>query len=314
MEDSNKDLARARFKQHRRDAFRDSRGRGGRGRCRGVARNSPFDNTVGREEEEVEIAEPSTSSTSRPPVDLPSDEDDDKLTADGSVRPKSSGADLQTLFAECDQAALPRQHARTYLDPSWAVDDLAELERVMGTRGDVGDVSLDPTALQKHLSVLPLADLLGLSEDYRKYMQTGDEVGNDLTVTAPDAQTSGRAEVGTKNTSGAGVPEVTAAMESVKVTQAQVGSANDTVVVERDSGTDNSSMNPRMRPKRPTAQDDELDALLEGTSGGKGTAFAQPATAKTKAEAPSKPATSKPSKPAKTATHDDDAFLDELLG
>ena len=41
MEASNKDLARARFKQQRRDAFRDGRGRGGRGRGRG--RSGPFD-------------------------------------------------------------------------------------------------------------------------------------------------------------------------------------------------------------------------------------------------------------------------------
>ena len=147
MEASSKDLARARFKQQRRDAFRDGRGRGGRGRGRG--RSGPFDNVDEDEDEAPEATQANKRNAPRPEIYLPPDEDDERLDADGNVRPRSKGADLRTLFAECDQAALQRQHATAYLDPSWAVDDLAALERVArgdGT-GNLGELSLDPAAL-----------------------------------------------------------------------------------------------------------------------------------------------------------------------
>ena len=172
MEASNKDLARARFKQQRRDAFRDGRGRGGRGRGRG--RSGPFDDVDADEDEAPETTRGDERNAPRPEIDLPPDEDDERVDADGNVRPRSKGADLGALFAECDQAALPRQHASAYLDPSWAVDDLAALERVAlgGGPGNIfntyGELSLDPAALARQLRALPLADLLGLSEDYRE--------------------------------------------------------------------------------------------------------------------------------------------------
>ena len=165
MEASNKDLARARFKQQRRDAFRDGRGRGGRGRGRG--RSGPFDDVDADEDEAPETTRGDERNAPRPEIDLPPDEDDERVDADGNVRPRSKGADLGALFAECDQAALPRQHASAYLDPSWAVDDLAALERVAlgGGPGNIfntyGELNLDPAALARQLRALPLADLLG---------------------------------------------------------------------------------------------------------------------------------------------------------
>jgi hypothetical protein len=62
------------------------------------------------------------------------------MPADSSSKPRATGADLAALFAECDHAALPRQHAWTYLDPSWAVDDIQPMERAMtaGGRGGGG--------------------------------------------------------------------------------------------------------------------------------------------------------------------------------
>ena len=122
---------------------------GGRGRGRG--RSGPFDNVDEDEDEAPEATQANKRNAPRPEIDLPPDEDDERLDADGNVRPRSKGADLRTLFAECDQAALPRQHATAYLDPSWAVDDLAALERVArgdGT-GNLGELSLDPAALER---------------------------------------------------------------------------------------------------------------------------------------------------------------------
>ena len=68
------------------------------------------------------------------------------------------------------------------MDPSWAVDDLPELERVLGaTASDAGDMSLDPVALAEKLAALPLAELLGLSREYVEYMH-GDEARDERTA------------------------------------------------------------------------------------------------------------------------------------
>ena len=226
MEASSKDLARARFKQQRRDAFRDGRGRGGRGRGRG--RSGPFDNVDEDEDEAPEATQANKRNAPRPEIDLPPDEDDERLDADGNVRPRSKGADLRTLFAECDQAALPRQHATAYLDPSWAVDDLAALERVArgdGT-GNLGELSLDPAALERRLRVLPLADLLGLSEDYHEYLG-GDGSEDGATHDAAPAETERGGEDGRTDA----VPATTAARATG---QAEV----DHLLFEGDAGSE----------------------------------------------------------------------------
>jgi hypothetical protein len=308
MEGSNKDLARARFKQQKRDGFRDGRGRGRGGRGRGVAGSSPFDNDGGNEGDENENATPvfgPRGSRSRPEIDLPSDDDETRVTTDGTaVPPKSTGADLQTLFQECDQASLPRQHARTYLDPCWAVDDLAELERKMRAPGDVGDSGLDPAALQKLLRLLPLADLLGLAEDYREYMGKGE--GSDektKTSASPESLTaSGRA----------------AGARHGKVDRAAEKAGGSIVVVDHSVS---------VKKKEPVKQDmeqeddDELDALLSGDTNPNPTRGAEPAVAVSKREVQTvKPTAAtnnfpNSARPAETnAKHDDDAFLDALLG
>ena len=208
MERSNKDLARARFKQQRcarrgplpcpppspplpkqteprrvppsrrRSAFRDGRGRG-RGRGRAPGRGSPFDNHDVDDDDDDDDPVPARRERRYDVFFPPSDDDADARSASAS---RSAGADLEALFAECDQAALPRQHPHTYMDPSWAVDDLPELERVLGaTASDAGDMSLDPVALAEKLAALPLAELLGLSREYVEYMH-GDEARDERTA------------------------------------------------------------------------------------------------------------------------------------
>jgi len=309
MEASSKDLARARFKQQRRDAFRDGRGRGGRGRGRGLSGHSPFDND---DEETDERAPEGTHGkargSTRPEIDLPPEEDDETLDASGAVRPKSKGADLHTLFAECDQAALPRQHARTYLDPSWAVDDLATLERVARAQGDVGELSLDPVALEQRLRVLPLADLLGLSEDYRAYVAYGEGDGETTAATeTADPETevvSASVPAREKATDGETKPDV----------DLDVGNLLD----ERERSSARRVPSTSRGASRVSEEEDddaELDALLDGTDG---RGAAAPPRRRIEPERGFGPGPPKPSPlkstVSKPAAHDEDALLDELLG
>jgi hypothetical protein len=299
MEASSKDLARARFKQQRRDAFRDGRGRGGRGRGRG--RSGPFDNVDEDEDEAPEATQANKRNAPRPEIDLPPDEDDERLDADGNVRPRSKGADLRTLFAECDQAALPRQHATAYLDPSWAVDDLAALERVArgdGT-GNLGELSLDPAALERRLRVLPLADLLGLSEDYREYLG-GDGSEDGATDDAAPAETERGGEDG-------GTDAVPATIREPEVDhllgEGDAGSEGDTASAARTFARVSTGEETR-RDRQDAADDDaELDALLDGLDGPVG----EKKSSRRKSSAGAVPA-------AAASRDDDDAFLDELLG
>ena len=162
----------------RRSAFRDGRGRG-RGRGRAPGRGSPFDNHDVDDDDDDNDPVPARRERRYDVFFPPSDDDADARSASAS---RSAGADLEALFAECDQAALPRQHPHTYMDPSWAVDDLPELERVLGaTASDAGDMSLDPVALAEKLAALPLAELLGLSDEYVEYMH-GDEARDERTA------------------------------------------------------------------------------------------------------------------------------------
>lgn len=306
MEASSKDLARARFKQQRRDAFRDGRGRGGRGRGRG--RSGPFDNVDEDEDEAPEATQANKRNAPRPEIDLPPDEDDERLDADGNVRPRSKGADLRTLFAECDQAALPRQHATAYLDPSWAVDDLAALERVArgdGT-GNLGELSLDPAALERRLRVLPLADLLGLSEDYREYLG-GDGSEDGATDDAAPAETERGGEDGGTDA----VPATTAARATGPpeaevdhlLGEGDAGSEGDTVFAARTFARVSTGEETRRERQEAADDDAELDALLDGLDGPVG----EKKSSRRKSSAGAVPA-------AAASRDDDDAFLDELLG
>jgi hypothetical protein len=299
MEASSKDLARARFKQQRRDAFRDGRGRGGRGRGRG--RSGPFDNVDEDEDEAPEATQANKRNAPRPEIDLPPDEDDERLDADGNVRPRSKGADLRTLFAECDQAALPRQHATAYLDPSWAVDDLAALERVArgdGT-GNLGELSLDPAALERRLRVLPLADLLGLSEDYREYLG-GDGSEHGATDDAAPAETERGGEDG-------GTDAVPATIREPEVDhllgEGDAGSEGDTASVARTFARVSTGEATRRERQEAADDDAELDALLDGLDGPVG----EKKSSRRNSSAGAVPA-------AAASRDDDDAFLDELLG
>lgn len=299
MEASSKDLARARFKQQRRDAFRDGRGRGGRGRGRG--RSGPFDNVDEDEDEAPEATQANKRNAPRPEIDLPPDEDDERLDADGNVRPRSKGADLRTLFAECDQAALPRQHATAYLDPSWAVDDLAALERVArgdGT-GNLGELSLDPAALERRLRVLPLADLLGLSEDYREYLG-GDGSEHGATDDAAPAETERGGEDG-------GTDAVPATIREPEVDhllgEADAGSEGETASAARTFARVSTGEETRRERQEAADDDAELDALLDGLDGPVG----EKKSSRRKSSAGAVPA-------AAASRDDDDAFLDELLG
>lgn len=304
MEASSKDLARARFKQQRRDAFRDGRGRGGRGRGRG--RSGPFDNVDEDEDEALEATQANKRNAPRPEIDLPPDEDDERLDADGNVRPRSKGADLRTLFAECDQAALPRQHATAYLDPSWAVDDLAALERI--ARGDgtvnLGELSLDPAALERRLRVLPLADLLGLSEDYREYLG-GDGSEDGATDDAAPAETERGGEDGGTDA----VPATTAARATGHrevdhlLFEGDAGSEADTASAARTFARVSTGEETRRERQEAADDDAELDALLDGLGGPVG----EKKSSRRKSSAGAVPA-------AAASRDDDDAFLDELLG
>ena len=302
MEASNKDLARARFKQQRRDAFRDRRGRGGRGRGRG--RSGPFDNVDEDEDEAPESTRGDERKALRPEIELPPDEDEERLDADGNVRPRSKGADLRTLFAECDQAALPRQHASAYLDPSWAVDDLAALERVAlgGGPGNIfntyGELSLDPAALARQLRALPLADLLGLSEDYRECAgDRGSRAGrtDDPAPGATVAGDDGAAAVADR----AYGPQA----EVDHLPTANAGGGEDTgeIVAVARSGAGASGEKETRRGREDGDDDAELDALLDGSAG------EESRRERRKHAGPPVPA-------AATSRDEDDAFLDQLLG
>ena len=166
MEGTSKDLARAKFKQHRGGRGR-GRGRGpGRGRG-GAARDAAEEEEDDDDDDNDDVAGPRPRRTE----DWTSSDDDAR--GDGATpRLKSAGLDLEALFAECDRAALPRQHFSAYLDPRWGVDDLRELERAMASggggagSGGMDGAAIDADALARQLAVLPLAELLGLPEDY----------------------------------------------------------------------------------------------------------------------------------------------------
>ena len=135
MEASNKDArSRARFKQQRRDAFRDGRGRGGRGRGRGRSALS----TTSTRMDEATRNDTGRRAKRAATGDRPPSRRGRRARGRGQRRASAvMGADLGALFAECDQAALPRQHASAYLDPSgrWTISPRSNASRSAWTRG-----------------------------------------------------------------------------------------------------------------------------------------------------------------------------------
>ena len=286
----------------RRSAFRDGRGRG-RGRGRAPGRGSPFDNHDVDDDDDDDDPVPARRERRYDVFFPPSDDDADARSASAS---RSAGADLEALFAECDQAALPRQHPHTYMDPSWAVDDLPELERVLGaTASDAGDMSLDPVALAEKLAALPLAELLGLSREYVEYMH-GDEARDERTAdtsepTPSDEDSNPRpvdAETKDHGRRAASPSEQPAADARAKPETADDDLdrllADDEVRGGRRNavGTASTIEAGTNAHVEGDAEDDELDELLGETRLG---GFASRTTTR-------------------TTGADDDAFLDELLG
>ena len=130
---SNKDLARARFKQQQHG--RRVHGRGG-GRRGTFGRKEEPGNSGSEEDDDEEDAPAHGRSLDLPPGYDDSDAEDPLA----GPRLRSNAADLAALLAECDASALPRQHVSAYMDPSWSVDDLGELQRALGGGGSgLGD-------------------------------------------------------------------------------------------------------------------------------------------------------------------------------
>lgn len=168
---SNKDLARARFKQQQHG--RRVHGRGG-GRRGTFGRKGEPGNSGSEEDDDEEDAPAHGRSLDLPPAYDDSDAEDPLA----GPRLRSNGADLAALLAECDASALPRQHVSAYMDPSWSVDDLGELQRALGGGGSGlgGDeLSVDAHGLIRQLRELPLAELLGLSREYAEALGEGPE-------------------------------------------------------------------------------------------------------------------------------------------
>ena len=170
---SNKDLARARFKQQQHGRRVHGRGGGTRGRF-GRKKEPGAASDEDDEEEEEEAA------VSGRVLDLPPGYDDaDETDPSTGPRSRSNGADLAALLAECDASALPRQHISAYMDPGWSVDDLRELQRVLGPDGGAGvsgdEMSVDAPGLIRQLRELPLSELLGLSRQYAEALGEGPE-------------------------------------------------------------------------------------------------------------------------------------------
>jgi hypothetical protein len=233
-------------------------------------------------------------------VDLPPEHDED---AD-----PSSGADLEALFAECDASALPRQHAHVYLDASWTVDDLAELERIAGTETLDPEAALDPETLAERLAVLPLAELLGLPPEYAEYMRDSEAFGGGSPVEEDEGSSVEERASDVRSESESGVARPPAEREG----EAGVGTDEEAAgrAVERVEDVSSGASVGASPPRVPGvgSDDDELDALLESATIGE----ARVAAGGFGSGGGSTRAAAKP--PPATSAEDDDAFLDELLG
>jgi hypothetical protein len=184
------------------------------------------------------------------------------------------------------------------------VDDLAALERVAlgGGPGNIfntyGELSLDPAALARQLRALPLADLLGLSDDYRECAgDRGSRAGgtDDPAPGATVAGDDGAAAVADR----AYGPQA----EVDHLPTANAGGGEDTgeIVAVARSGAGASGEKETRRGREDGDDDAELDALLDGSAG------EESRRERRKHAGPPVPA-------AATSRDEDDAFLDQLLG
>ena len=291
---SNKDLARARFKQQQHGRRVHGRGGGTRGRFgRKKEPGAASDEDDEQEEEEAAV--------SGRVLDLPPgyDDADDEDPSTGP-RSRSNGADLAALLAECDASALPRQHISAYMDPGWSVDDLRELQRVLGPDGGAGvsgdEMSVDAPGLIRQLRELPLSELLGLSRQYAEALGEGPE----------EEAEEGARGVDEGKREGTG-PRASTPAEPSRVPAQKAPAA--VKVKDEDDDLDallvGSTRTPAETARGPSAVgdgelDDELDDLLGISTGAEGKRGAVGAGGGASATA--------------AARTDDDAFLDELLG
>lgn len=289
---SNKDLARARFKQQQHG--RRVHGRGG-GRRGTFGRKGESGNSGSGEDDDEEDAPAHGRSLDLPPAYDDSDAEDPLA----GPRLRSNAADLAALLAECDASALPRQHVSAYMDPSWSVDDLGELQRALGGGGSGlgGDeLSVDAHGLIRQLRELPLAELLGLSREYAEALGEGPEFeardkgprpgpGGDETGARGIGPPGPRVSTPAPNPPASSPP---APKDGDDDLDALLASTSQIIPSDPAPGTVN-------------VGDDELDDLLgisTGAGGERGSGGAGRGSSATAA----------------ARTDDDDAFLDELLG
>ena len=149
------------------------------------------------------------------------------------------------------------------------------------------------------MRVLPLADLLGLSEDYREYLG-GDGSEDGATNDAAPAETERGGEDG-------GTDAVPATIREPEVDhllgEGDAGSEGDTASAARTFARVSTGEETRRERQEATDDDAELDALLDGLDGPVG----EKKSSRRKSSAGAVPA-------AAASRDDDDAFLDELLG
>lgn len=294
---SNKDLARARFKQQQHG--RRVHGRGG-GRRGTFGRKEEPGNSGSEEDDDEEDAPAHGRSLDLPPAYDDSDAEDPLA----GPRLRSNAADLAALLAECDASALPRQHVSAYMDPSWSVDDLGELQRALGGGGSGlgGDeLSVDAHGLIRQLRELPLAELLGLSREYAEALGEGPEFEARDKGPRPGP---GGDETGARGTAPPG-PRVSTSAPSPPAPSPPAPSPP----APKDGDDDLDALlasTSQIIPSDPApgtvnVGDDELDDLLgisTGAGGERGSGGAGRGSSVTAA----------------ARTDDDDAFLDELLG
>ena len=299
---SNKDLARARFKQQQHG--RRVHGRGG-GRRGTFGRKGESGNSGSGEDDDEEDAPAHGRSLDLPPAYDDSDAEDPLA----GPRLRSNGADLAALLAECDASALPRQHVSAYLDPSWSVDDLGELQRALGGGGSglgADELSVDAHGLIRQLRELPLAELLGLSREYAEALGEGPEY-----EARDEGPGPGEDERGPRGTGPPGrrvsTPASSPLAPNPPASKDPPAHTNPPAPKDGDDDLDallasTSQIIPSdPAPGTVNVGDDELDDLLgisTGAGGERGSGGAGRGSSATAA----------------ARTDDDDAFLDELLG
>lgn len=298
---SNKDLARARFKQQQHG--RRVHGRGG-GRRGTFGRKREPGNSGSEEDDDEEDAPAHGRSLDLPPAYDDSDAEDPLA----GPRLRSNGADLAALLAECDASALPRQHVSAYLDPSWSVDDLGELQRALGGGGSglgADELSVDAHGLIRQLRELPLAELLGLSREYAEALGEGPEFEARDKGPGPGP---GGDETGARGTGPPGLGLGFTGPPGPRVSTPAPSPPAPSPPAPKDGDDDLDALlaSTRAGPSDPApgasvVGDEELDDLLgisTGAGGDRGSGGAGRGSSATAA----------------ARTDDDDAFLDELLG